>query len=319
MADYLSLTVQQTADPRSRGLEWTLAQAEELITRFEWKQPSDVLFDEVYLDSWAVSGIKPRHVNQGFMQLYSSGGGKAHFNVVSYGGVDVIDPKQQAIQPNHFDTMSKKAARSIAIEWANSILDPTKVGSDSESITSLPAYCANMGRTYVPAANGGALNLIYFDRMLQMTRRVSDKVFFLVGDKMMARLSQLTRNQAISGNMSMTQDAFGKPLLMYNSIPIYGAGKTVDNRERIDFNETVGTSNVTSSIYLIYTGDEGVYGLRSALTDELNTKQYVMLPNGSFAPQLIHEVQQPLGIAVATPYSIVQLRGITDSPIVDVL
>ncbi len=317
--DYLTLTLQQSASPRTRSLEWAVTQSEELITRFEWSEPSHEEYEETIIDNWAIDGVSERLVNQGFTKLHTSGGATIRFPVTSHGGVDVIDPKIKTIDPSRHDKVSKQAAHAIGINWANSILDPAKVGTATDTLVSLPAYCANMGRQYIPAANGGALNLIYLDRMIQMTSKVSDKPFFLVGDKMFARLSQLTRNQTIAGNMSMAQDSLGLPILMYNRIPIYGAGKTVRNQERIDFNETVGTEDESTSIYLIWTGKEGVYGLRRPLTDELNAKQYQLLPDGTYAPQLIHEIQQPLGIAIATPSSIVQLKGITDDPIVDEL
>jgi hypothetical protein len=135
---------------------------------------------------------------------------------------------------------------------------------------------------------------------------------------MLARLSQLARNQTISGNISMTLDSFGAPVLLYNGIPIVTAGKTVSNVDRIAFNETTGTNNETSSIYLIYTGTEGVSGLRQPLTDTLSTQQYSLLADGTYAPQVIHEISQPLGISITTPYAVMQLKGITDAKFVDV-
>lgn len=322
MATYIELTQDQQADPRSAALEWLVSQSEQLINYFDWREPSHSMWDEQDVDGWGVDGISARRLNQGFTRMYTSGGRtKLIFPVTTYGGVDVVDPKVIDLESaNRHDTISKKAARSIGIQWANNLFDPTKTGADKDAMISLPVYCENMGRVLNPAPTAGsALNLIWLDQMIQACRRVTDKAFFLVSDKLMTRLSQLARTQTIAGNISQTVDSFGTPIIMYNKIPIYTVGKTVDNIDRVDFNETVGTNDETTSIYLVYTGQEGVSGLRKPLTDTISSQQYSLLSDGSYAPQIIHEVAQPLGVAISTPYAVMQLKGITDDKIVDTL
>lgn len=322
MATYLELTQAQQVNPRNSALEWLVAQSEQLVNYFEWQEPSHSMWHEQDADGWGVEGINARKVNQGFTRVYTANGAtKLVFPLTNYGGVDVVDPMIVDYESTaRHDRVSKKAARSIGIKWANNLLDPLKTGNDKDAMVSLPAYCANMGRVFNPAPTAGSpLNLIWLDQMIQECRRVTNKAFFIVGDKMMTRLSQLARNQTIAGNISMTMDEFGAPVIMYNKIPIVTAGKTVENVDRLDYNETTGSSNVTTSIYLVYTGDEGVSGLRKPLTDVISTQQYSLLADGSYAPQIIHEVAQPLGIAIATPYAVMQLKGITDAKFVDTL
>lgn len=322
MATYLELTQEQQAEPRSAALEWLVAESEQLINYFDWREPSNSMWDEKDVDGWGVEGINSRRINQGFTRMYSAGGrSKLIFPLTNYGGVDVVDPMVVDLEStSRHDRVSKKAARSIGIKWANNLFDATKTGGDKDAMVSLPSYCENMGRVMTPAPTAGApLNLIWLDQMIQACRRVTNKSFFIVSDKMMTRLSQLARNQAIAGNISMTMDELGAPVIMYNKIPIVTAGKTVENVDRLDYNETTGTSDETTSIYLVYTGDEGVSGLRKPLTDTISNQQYTLLADGSFAPQIIHEVAQPLGIAITTPYAVMQLKGITDAKFVDTL
>lgn len=317
MATYLDLVAQQQLNKRGLALESLLAMSDELINLFEWRAPSTDLYDEVSVDSWIIDGISPRQINQGYTTLHLGTGSMLRFPITPYGGVDPIDPKLQQMQPDRFNLIAKRAARAIPIEWANSILDPLKLGTATDTIESLPAYCAKMQRTISAGTNGGALNLMHLDQLVMMCRRVANKAFFLVPDKLFARLSQLTRNQAIAGNMSLGIGELGSPVLSYNGIPIYGAGKTVYNKDRLDFNETMGTATDTGSIYLIYTGDEGVYGTRQALRETLTAQQYVLLADGTYAPQIIHGIEQPLGISYASPYAVARLAGIKNIKIVD--
>ena len=316
MATFLDLSSQQQVNDRAIALEWLVNDTEKLIQLFDWQAPNEYPFShKVSQYSYTSIGVAPRRINEGFRTAKLGKTTYNYFPIQEYGVVDTVDPDILQAEPNRTEEVSIAAAREIGVKWANRLFDPNATGASDESMVGLPYYCDTFNRVMELAPDGRALSLLDLNRAIRECRQVTNNAFFLVPDAMFNWFSQLKNTQTISGNIAMTQDDLGRPITTFAGIPLISTGRTIDNIDRQTFNEDQGINENTTSIYLVYTGLMGVYGLRSPLTDTIDSSQYLQLTNGTYAPVVIHGVHQKLGIAINNPYSVLRIKGITDEAI----
>lgn len=138
------------------------------------------------------------------------------------------------------------------------------VGVDSKSFDGLKKRLT--GSQVISAATNG-LNigdeanydtfLEALDALLYQTRGRADALF--MDSKTMIRLNTIARKL---GFHETSVDALGRPVTVYNGVPILDAGDTADGNKVITHAETAGTSSKTTSIYAVKFGaDEYTSGL----------------------------------------------------------
>ena len=105
-------------------------------------------------------------------------------------------------------------------------------------------------------------------------------------------------------------DTFGRQVNIYNGTPIRIIGDDKDGAAILDFDETQGSSSVTSSIYAIAFGtDENVYGILG-LGGSFDIKDF---GETEAAPGHLGRVECYPGVVVANSFSVARLHGITNA------
>ncbi|WP_440961264.1 major capsid protein [Paenibacillus nitricinens] len=95
------------------------------------------------------------------------------------------------------------------------------------------------------------------DALIYQTRGRADALF--MDSKTMIKVNSIARKL---GYFTQSEDAFGKPVVTYNGVPMFDAGDNAAGTKVIGHAETAGTSSNTTSIYAVKFGaDEYVSGL----------------------------------------------------------
>lgn len=95
------------------------------------------------------------------------------------------------------------------------------------------------------------------DALIYQTRGRADALF--MDSKTMIKVNSIARKL---GYFTQSEDAFGKPVVTYNGVPMFDAGDNASGSKVIGHAETAGTATNTTSIYAVKFGaDEYVSGL----------------------------------------------------------
>lgn len=124
-------------------------------------------------------------------------------------------------------------------------------------------------------------------------------------------MKALLRNQTLQGNVQLSKDDLGRPVTMYNGLPMLVGYEVGPDATFLPFNETGngGGSAVTTSIYVVSFKEGHVWGIQNApinATDlgELETK-----------PARKTRVEWFCGMVIENPYAAARLTSITDAAI----
>lgn len=150
-------------------------------------------------------------------------------------------------------------------------------------------------------ANGATLTLDMVDDLLAAVPN-ADVIF---ADSWLIR--KINRLRRATGQTDLeTIELFGRITPVYAGIPIVDAGTGLDGTTRIlGFDETVGTSNITASIYAVRWGEqEFVSGLQNGdvMVDDLGLLES--------KPSYAHRVEWYVGLAIFSGRAAARLRGI---------
>jgi len=159
------------------------------------------------------------------------------------------------------------------------------------------------------ASGGGPLSLAQLDRAIGLTEMPNA----LIMPKMLLdRFAAAQRDTAIGGFVSVAENDMGKVVTRYNGLPIYTGYGVTNLGEFLPFNEvgSGGGGAVTSSIYIVRLGNDGVVGLE---TRPMEVTEMGMIDNGvHYRVNIEHDV----GMAVLDPFSAMRLSSITNAPII---
>lgn len=131
-------------------------------------------------------------------------------------------------QPREFDGLQKRCTGSQLISnGSTSGGDPLSLAKLDEVIAAVPGC-----------------NALFVNRTLLLTR-----------------FTAVMRSSTLAGNLMLTKDDFGKPLLAYNGIPLLPAYPENDGTDPLAFTEAAASGGSTaSSIYAVRIGD-GYYSM----------------------------------------------------------
>jgi len=126
---------------------------------------------------------------------------------------------------------------------------------------------------HTAGTNGAAASLFQLQDMIDS---VDSPNYLMMSKQMRNRLSVAARS-GVGGDITYSLDEFGRQVTEYNGIPILIADMDNLGAKIIDFNETTGSSSVTTSIYALSIGDNMLSGIQNGsieVTDlgELDSK-----------------------------------------------
>lgn len=200
-----------------------------------------------------------------------------------------------------------KFAKSMAHKYNQWFFDGTGTAKDFKGVNAL--IDDGHGQVQYAGANGAALTLDMLDEAHDALRTGSaDQI--LCNRTVRRKITQLGRN--LSNGFSLIDigdNEFGHQVTMYDGVPIGIVGDDIDGNLILDYDETRGSSDVTTSLYFVRYGEDHVAGLMGA-GGMMTVKDFGELQT---EPAHLGRVEFYPGIAVFDQYSIVRLAGITNA------
>lgn len=195
--------------------------------------------------------------------------------------------------------------------WVNTFLKGDNTQNNSV-FNGLQKRSAKQGRNIDNSAGtsgGSPLSLTQLDWTIQNTRKATH---IIAPWAMLYRFIQAARNTSISGFVMQTWDGVGMPKLSYAGRPIlFGYEKDL-HPPILPFTEvaTAGGAPVTSSIYVVHFGEDGLRGIQIAPIEIRD----VGLMEDSITMNT--HISWDVGLVDEHLFCFTRLSGITNAPIV---
>lgn len=159
---------------------------------------------------------------------------------------------------------------------------------------------------------GDALSLAILDEAIDA---VPGANAIWVNKALRRRFSAALRNSTLAGNLDLTKDDFGRPLMTYAGIPVVVPYPDNDGTEPLAFDEAgdvKGTPAGTSatSLYVLRLGEGAVQGIQSG------PMQVRDLGEDSSDPKLVTRVEWDIGLVVEHGRAAARIGGISNAAIV---
>lgn len=185
--------------------------------------------------------------------------------VIAGGDLDVdkfiVDTMGQAQRSTH----EAMKVRALSLAWTQKFIKGDNQSNPREFDGLQARITGNQKIAAGSTANGTALSLAKLDEAIDQTL---NPTHLLMSKAMRRRLTQAARTYTVGGFITYTKDAFGRPLTMYNDLPILTVDLDNTQTAILAFNEacTSGTATGTS-IYVMSFGDGAIMGLQNGGVD----------------------------------------------------
>ncbi len=232
------------------------------------------------------------------------------FGCAILGGEVFIDNYIVRVQADQISAKARqysKFAKAMSRTFDASFFDGTGTSKDFKGINAL--IDEGLGQKVEAGTNGAALTLDMLDEGFDSLRGQSAPDALLMNRTLRRKINSLAR----AGNFSLVDvgtDVFGRQVNIYNGTPVRIIGDDKSGSAILDFDETQGSSSVTSSIYAISFGtDENVYGILG-LGGSFDVKDF---GETEAAPGHLGRVEVYPGIVIANSFSVCRVHGITNA------
>lgn len=198
-----------------------------------------------------------------------------------------------------------KKARAAALTLDKYVIDGTGTAKDFKGVNAL--VTDGFGFSNVAATNGTSLTLDMLEDAEDNLRKGSPDAIW--GNKFLrTKISRLART-SITGValIDVGNDMFGRRITTWNGIPYRVIGDDQTGSQILDFDETCGSSNVTSSLYFVKFGEDFVCGLLGA-GGSFDVQDFGEIQS---APGHLGRIEFYPGLAIFDKHSIVRLSGLT--------
>lgn len=223
----------------------------------------------------SLPGVAFRGINEAYSESTGIINPQVEPLVIAGGDLDVdkfiIDTMGADVRSTH-EAMKVKALAlrmTLAAIKGDSASDPREFDGLQKRITGNQKIAA--GST----ANGTPLSLLKLDELID---QVNNPTHLIMNKTMRRLMTAASRDTSVGGNITYTQDEFGRRLAMYNELPILVTEQDNEDASILAFDEacTSGTATGTS-IYCVSLSDGMLTGLQNAPMDvrdlgELETK-----------------------------------------------
>lgn len=228
--------------------------------------------------------------------------------LVIMGGEVFIDNFQLRTQSNIIDlkmTQWKMKARALAMTFSEYFFE----GDSTSNVRVFDGLRPRLtgGQLVTAGVNGAALTLPMMDNLLDaLIGDGEDSHLFMNKTN---RQSLLTLGRNVTGGFTYLDtgnDAFGKKIVTFGGVPIHIVERDDTAATFLGFDETVGSSNITSSIYIVRFGDDMVQGIQGA-GGSMEVKD---LGEDFSAPGRVGRIEWYPGLCVRHPRAAARLRGV---------
>ncbi len=279
---------------------------------------SDILrvlpFDDIagnalkYNREQTLPGIGFRGVNEGFTESTGVLNPLTEPLVIAGGDLDVDLFILETMGQNQRATQEAMKIKSLSLAWTAKFIKGD-AQSNPEEFDGIQARIGGNQLIDNGATSGGdALSLANLDEVIDAA---DDPTHLGMNKTMRRRLTQAARNTSVGGFITYTKDAFGRPVTVYNDLPILIFDEDNTATQIMPFTEAApGGGTTSTSIYCLSLMESKVVGIQNAVprvTDlgELETK-----------PVMRTRVEWYCGIAVFHPKGAARLWGIKDAAVV---
>lgn len=252
-----------------------------------------------------------RNVNENYSRTFGTDT-ERFFGCSILGGEVFIDNYIVRVQANQISAKARqyaKFAKAMSRTFDASFFDGTGTSKDFKGINAL--IDEGLGQKVSMGTNGAALTLDKMDEAMDSVRNQSSPDALLMNRTVRRKVTSLARNT--SGYFTLLdvgEDALGRQVSTYNGVPIRIIGDDKAGAAILDFDETQGSSNVTSSIYALAFGtDENVYGILGLG----GSFDVVDFGETEASPGHLGRVEVYPGVVIANSFSAVRLHGITNA------
>jgi len=252
-----------------------------------------------------------RNVNENYSRTFGTDT-ERFFGCSILGGEVFIDNYIVRVQANQISAKARqyaKFAKAMSRTFDASFFDGTGTSKDFKGINAL--IDEGLGQKVSMGTNGAALTLDKMDEAMDSVRNQSSPDALLMNRTVRRKVTSLARNT--SGYFTLLdvgEDALGRQVSTYNGVPIRIIGDDKAGAAILDFDETQGSSSVTSSIYALAFGtDENVYGILGLG----GSFDVVDFGETEASPGHLGRVEVYPGVVIANSFSAVRLHGITNA------
>jgi len=232
------------------------------------------------------------------------------FGCAILGGEVFIDNYIVRVQADQISAKARqysKFAKAMSRTFDATFFDGTGTSKDFKGVNAL--VDEGLGQKVSAGTNGAALTLSMLDEAWDSLRGQSAPDALLMNRTNRRKINTLAQGTYYS-LLDVGTDVFGRQVNMYNGTPIRIIGDDKTGSAILGFDETQGSSSVTSSIYAMAFGtDENVYGILG-LGGSFDVKDFGETES---APGHLGRVEVYPGIVIANSFSVARLHGITNA------
>lgn len=216
-----------------------------------------------YNQEEALPGVAFRDFNQGYSE--TTGVVNPVIEALTIiGGDSDFDAAQIAMQVGNNDIRAAydgMKAKALSLAWLKTFLH----GDNSTNPLEFDGLNRRLTGNQVLSAgtNGNPLSLVMLDELIDSVR--DTPAILLMNRTMRRNVNALIRAQGSA--IEVVTDSFGRQMQAYAGIPIGTVDIVPGEGEILDFNETVGTSADTASIYALALGIDNVHGIQTQPMD----------------------------------------------------
>lgn len=227
------------------------------------------------------------------------------------GGEVFVDNYLVRVRGNVVDVKSKqyrKMGKAMARTFDKYFFDGTGTANDFKGLNSL--IDEGFGQKSAAGTNGAALTLDMLDVAHDLLRGQSSADVLLLNRTLRRKITNLAKTTGVGyPYIDVSSDNFGRQVQSWNGIPMRLIGDDKDGAAILGFDETQGSSSVTSSIYMLAYGEDDVTGLMG-LGGSFDVKDF---GETEAAPGHLGRVEVYPGLAIFNKYSAVRIHGITNA------
>ena len=297
-------------DPISMAAQFAIARQSSVFSFLPFFQRDDFQFDENYDTEDSLSSA--RALNE---QLTEGEQDTAdlQFSLSTFGDKASIDHRiLQAKGPRGFNNIKLQKSQGVA-NYFNEQFIKGDQQSNPREFNGLQSIMENQivsSQTLTAGANGAALGLGLLDEAIDAVRN-ADIIF--CSKALGLKFSAAGRNSSVAGFVNYQPNdpqvagmGLGAAITFYNGRPIIPIGGAFNRDDILPFNETQGSSDLCTSLYVARLGEDGLYG---AQMGNIQSNDYGRIQDSVFHAW---DVEWAAGIGIAHPLSMARVQGITD-------
>lgn len=188
-------------------------------------------------------------------------------------------------------------AKALTLTWLKTFFDGDTAGNPLEFDGLNKRLTGN--QVITAGTNGAQLDLDMLDQLVDAVR--GTPTVLLMNKSLRRKIRQLARGSSV---LSISRDYFGREVETYAGVPFGIVEEDASGAEILGFDETQGSSSVTSSVYAVRFGADTMHGVQTQPIDvrdlgEIDSK-----------PAYRTRVEWYSGLVIKHPRAAARLKGI---------